>query len=127
MIKCFYELKVWRDAHALTLKIYMLTKDFPREEQFGLVSQLRRASASIGANNAEGFGRFHSKDKARFYQQARGSALEVQNHVFLARDLNFLSKHQAEELSQEIDIVAREINGLIAAMLPQTLTPNPIT
>jgi four helix bundle protein len=102
MIKNFYELKVWQDA-----------RTFPREEIFGLTSQMRRASSLITANIAEGFGRFHFKDKIRFYQQARGSAVELQNHLFLSQDLNYIKKEGARKLFQEISIVIKELNGLI--------------
>lgn len=65
-VRTFQDLKVWQDAHNLTLKIYKITKQFPKDEQFGLISQIRRAASSIGANIAEGFGRFHYKDLADF-------------------------------------------------------------
>ncbi len=76
-ITTFFDLKAWQVAHALTLKIYEITKDFPQSERFGITSQLQRAASSITANIAEGFARYHYKDKARFYYQSRGSAAEV--------------------------------------------------
>ncbi|MHB9019599.1 MAG: four helix bundle protein [Minisyncoccota bacterium] len=113
MVKNFYGLKVWQDAHKITLDIYKTTKTFPHEEIFGLTSQMRRASSSISANIAEGFGRFHFKDKIRFYQQARGSAVELQNHLFLSQDLNYIKKENARKIFQEIEVVIKELNGLI--------------
>ncbi|MEK7067636.1 MAG: four helix bundle protein, partial [Patescibacteria group bacterium] len=80
-IKNFYNLTVWKKAHELTLKIYKATRKFPKDELYGLVSQLRRAVSSIAANIAEGFERYYFKDKIRFYYQARGSAAEVQNFL----------------------------------------------
>ena len=71
-IKNFRDLKVWQDAHKLALKIYSETNKFPKTEQFSLTDQMRRFASSVGANIAEGFGRYHFKDKIRFYQQARG-------------------------------------------------------
>ena len=118
-IKAFYDLKVWKDAHKLTIEIYKATNEFPNEEKFGLVSQKRRSASSIGANIAEGFGRFHYKDKIKFYQQARSSAVELQNHIFLAKDLGYLSEIDARELFAQTSLVLKEINGLIAAINKQ--------
>ncbi|PIY59664.1 four helix bundle protein [Candidatus Wolfebacteria bacterium CG_4_10_14_0_8_um_filter_37_11] len=118
-VKNFYDLKVWQDAHRLTLKIYKETKNFPKEEQFGLISQMRRASSSITANIAEGFGRFHYKEKIKFYLQSRGSAVELQNHIFLSQDLDYLTKQKARDLFQQADIVLKELNGLINSINKQ--------
>ncbi len=118
-VKNFYDLKVWQDTHKVVLEIYKITKDFPKEEQFGLISQMRRAASSIAANIAEGFGRFHYKDKIRFYQQARGSAVEFQNHIFLSQDLGYLTKQKARDLFQQIDVVLKELNGLINSINKQ--------
>lgn len=116
MIKNFYDLKVWKDAHELALKVYKFTKEFPREEQFGLVSQMRRAASSVTANLAEGFGRFHYNDKAKFYQQARASAVELQDHIFLSQDLGYLNKENARAVFADTALVIKEINGLIGSM-----------
>ena len=121
-VKNFYDLKVWKDAHAVVLEVYDLTGRFPKEELFGLVSQMRRAASSVAANIAEGFGRYHFKDKIRFYQQARGSAVEMQNHVFLAQDLNYLPKTEARNLFIKLDEVLRELNGLINAANERSLS-----
>jgi four helix bundle protein len=85
------DLEVWQAAHALTIEIYRLTETFPRTEVFGLTSQIRRAAASIGANLAEGCGRWSEPELARFVQIAMGSASELQNHLRLARDLGLSS------------------------------------
>lgn len=118
-IKNFYDLKVWKDAHKLALKIYENTKNFPREEQFGLISQMRRAASSVTANIAEGFGRFHYNDKIKFYQQARASAVELQDHILLSKDLAFLAKDSAEDLFSQAELVLKETNGLINAINKQ--------
>jgi len=86
-INNFYELDAWKKGYILVLEIYKITKEFPKEELYGIVSQLRRAASSITANISEGFARYHYKDKVRFYHQARGSAAEVQNFLILASDL----------------------------------------
>ena len=88
-IKDFYDLDAWIKSHKFVLEVYNLTKDFPKDELYGLTSQLRRAAVSITANIAEGFNRYHFNDKARFYYNARGSVSEVQSFLFLAKDLVF--------------------------------------
>src|SRR3989339_1633776 len=90
-IKNFYDLEAWQRGHLLVLEVYKLTKNFPGEEKFGITSQIRRAAASITANIAEGFARFHFNDKIKFYLNSRGSAAEVQNFLLLAKDLGFIS------------------------------------
>ncbi len=89
-MKDFKSLKVWHKAHQLTLLVYALTRTFPREEMYGLTSQIRRAAASIPANIAEGSGRRSDGELRRFLQIARGSASELEYHLLLARDLGFL-------------------------------------
>ena len=89
-MKDFKELTVWSKAHELTMFIYYLTRAFPRDEMYGLTSQVRRSAASIGANIAEGCGRRSDGELARFLQIARGSASETEHHLLLARDLGFL-------------------------------------
>jgi four helix bundle protein len=89
-VRNYEELEVWQKAHALTIKSYRITERFPRSELFGLTSQIRRAAGSIGANLAEGCGRWGNAELARFVQIAMGSASELQNHLRLAKDLGFL-------------------------------------
>jgi|SRR5579864_4154096 len=86
-MKDFRDLKVWEKAHQLTLAIYRLTATFPREERFGLTSQVRRCSASIGANIAEGCGKRGNAEFQRFLQIASGSASELDYHLLLSHDL----------------------------------------
>ncbi len=115
-IKNFYDLDAWEKAHKFVLEIYELTKEFPREELYGMTSQLRRAASSITANIAEGFSRYHYNDKIRFYHNARGSVSETQNFLFVARDLSYLSTEEfksAFDLSAEI---SKLINGLIRSI-----------
>jgi four helix bundle protein len=119
-ITTFFDLKAWQVAHALTLKIYEITKDFPQSERFGITSQLQRAASSITANIAEGFARYHYKDKARFYYQSRGSAAEVLNFLVLARDLNYVDTKMCATLMQQANEVGRLINGLIKSMERQS-------
>lgn len=118
-IKNFYELEAWKKGHRLVLEIYKVTKQFPKEETYGIVSQLRRAASSITANIAEGFARFHYKDKIRFYYHARGSVAEVQNFLILAKDLEFIGLNTCKDLGETANEVARLINGLINSIEDQ--------
>lgn len=112
----FYDLDAWKKGHELALQIHVITKEFPREELYGVTSQLRRAASSITANIAEGFARYHYKDKMRFYHQARGSAAEVQNFLLLAKDLSFIERNQCKKLGEEAHQVARLINGMVRSI-----------
>ena len=113
----FKNLKVWHKAHHLTLEIYRETHEFPKEEKFGLTSQLRRAASSIGANLAEGCGRISARDKARFFTIAMGSASEVQYHLLLAKDLNFLNESLYQELEKQINEVKKMLTPLIQKLI----------
>ena len=115
-IKNFYDLDTWKKAHKLVLEIYQITKDFPKDEIYGIVSQLRRAASSITANIAEGFSRYHFKDKIRFYYQARGSVAEVQNFLLLAKDLSYIDLETCRELGERANKVRQLINGLIRSI-----------
>ena len=109
----FRNLKVWEKAHALTLEIYKSSKTFPRDEMYGLTSQMRRASASIGANIAEGSCRRGDVDFARFLQMAAGSASELEYHLLLARDLDLLKIADYQRLSVEAVDVKRMLASLM--------------
>jgi four helix bundle protein len=101
-MQSFRNLKVWERAHVLTLDVYQSSKSFPREEMYGLTSQMRRASASIGANIAEGSCRRGDIDFARFLQMAAGSTSELEYHLLLARDLKLLQMPDYQRLSVEL-------------------------
>jgi four helix bundle protein len=112
-MKDFRQFKVWEKAHHLALEIYKATATFPKEELYGLTSQLRRASVSIPTNIAEGCGRNTDADFARFLQIAMGSASETEYELILASDLEFLSKNQFEELQSK----AEEVKKMLASFL----------
>jgi len=115
--KNFRQLKVWEKAHQLTLEIYPATTSFPREEIYGLTSQIRRASASICADLAEGCGRIGDTELARFCSIARGSASELQCHLLLARDLQFLQASLDEKLAADTIEIKRMLTALIHVFL----------
>jgi four helix bundle protein len=112
-MKDFRKLEVWERAHALTLSIYKATVNFPADERFGLTSQTRRCSASIGANIAEGCGKRGNGEFQRFLQIASGSASEVEYHLLLACDLGFLSQQAHRELMQQVTPLRRMLTSLI--------------
>ena len=99
----------------LIMKIYRITADFPKDEVFGITSQMRRAVLSVPANIAEGFGRFHYLDKAKFYLNARGSIFELKSHLLIASELNFVDPNIAEDLIANIDRLGVKINNFITA------------
>ncbi len=109
----FRELKVWEKAHQLTLSVYKATKIFPKEELYGLTSQMRRSCASIPANIAEGCGRKGSAELARFLQIAMGSASELEYHLLLAYDLDLLEGKNYESLSSKLTEIKRMLTAFI--------------
>ena len=112
----FRNLKVWQKAHMLTLDVYKATKTFPREEIYGLTSQIRRASVSIAANIAEGTCRNGDADFGRFLQMAAGSASEVEYHLLLAHDLDLLKTADCQRLSSEVVEVKRMLSSLLVKL-----------
>src|SRR5881628_3749744 len=100
-MKDFRKLLVWDKAHQLTLAIYQVTATLPREETYGLVSQMRRAASSIPSNIAEGCGRDGDAELSRFCSIARGSASELEYQILLARDLKLIQPKQYEQLSSQ--------------------------
>ena len=97
----------------MVLEIYEITKKFPKEETFGLVSQIRRAVISITSNIAEGFSRSSYADKSRFYSMALGSLTEVQNQLIIAKDLRYINKEEFDVLIKKSVIIHKLLNGLI--------------
>ena len=112
-MKDFRTLNVWHKAHELTLTVYKATKQFPKEELYGLTSQIRRASSSIPANIAEGCGKNSNADFSRFLQIAFGSASEVEYHLLLARDLEMLDAEEYGQLESKVLEVKRMLASLI--------------
>jgi four helix bundle protein len=124
----FKRLEVWRRGHRLTLDVYEITITFPRQELYGITSQMRRASAAISANVAEGSGRGSNADLARFLQIAFGSASELENHLLLARDLQFLRPTDYKRLSEEVIEIQLMLASFIRSLKAfgnQTPKPDP--
>lgn len=109
----FKKLKVWEKAHRLTLSFYAATAGFPKEEMYGLTSQIRRAASSVPANIAEGCSRGSDADFARFLHIASGSAVELEYHLLLARDLGMMPSPRHVELDAEVNEVKRMLATLV--------------
>jgi four helix bundle protein len=109
----FRQLKVWEKSHSLTLRIYQITKSFPREEVFSLTSQMRRACSSIPMNIAEGCGRGTSKEYAHFLQIAVGSSYELDYQILLAKDLDYVDNANYTELNGEISSLQKQLVSLL--------------
>lgn len=107
---------VWEKAHVLVKDLYFVTSKFPKEELFGVTSQIRRAAVSIPTNIAEGCGRNSDKDFRRFLQIAFGSANEVEYLIYLSYELNYIEKHQFTELNNKIIEVKKMLAGMIKTL-----------
>ena len=115
MGQSYRDLVAWNKAMDLVMEIYRLTQDFPREEMFGLMSQLRRSAVSIPSNIAEGQGRLSQGEFRNFLGNARGSLSELETQVLIAEKLSFLQKSDAADLLDLAAEVGRILNGLIAS------------
>ena len=112
----FKELMVWRRSHQLAIDIYRATQEFPREEVFGQVSQIRRAAASIPTNIAEGCGRKSNAEFANFLNIASGSASEVEYELLLAKELGFITDSQYFQMSKEIRAIRSMLSTLMTRL-----------
>lgn len=112
----FRNLRVWKYGHQLTLDVYKATGTLPRNEQYGLTSQLRRSAASIPANIAEGCGRYGNAELKRFLQIAMGSASELEYHILLTRDLAYIDGQTYESVNQQVISVKRMLASLITSL-----------
>ena len=113
MTQDFKKLEVWKSAHQLTLDIYRLTTNFPKDERFGMIQQIRRAAASIGANIAEGAGRRTNKDFARALYFSFGSIKELEHFLLLAKDLNYIDICNFNAFNQKLESIGKMLNKFI--------------
>jgi four helix bundle protein len=115
--KDFTEMPVWQLAFRLLVKIYKVTKDFPQEEKFGMVSDMRRAVNSMTHNIAEGFGRYEPRDKTRFYKISRGSSYELISQLLASFELKYIkAKELLEELVNDCKNIINELDSLIKTL-----------
>tara|TARA_R110002050_G_scaffold288529_1_gene440600 strand:- start:142 stop:492 length:351 start_codon:yes stop_codon:yes gene_type:complete len=112
----FRKYKVWELGHEITLDVYKLSKQFPKDERFGITSQVRRCSSSVPANIAEGCGRETEKEFKRFLVIANGSATELEYFLILITDLEMADKDSIEKLVEKVDKLKRSLNSLISKL-----------
>ena len=113
-LESYRDLEVWKQTKELVRLIYQVTKAFPKEEQFGLTNQLRRASVSIPSNIAEGCGRNHSKELIQFFFISRGSLYEVETQTIISFELGYITKDQQNTILDNIRSCKRLLNGFIS-------------
>lgn len=107
------DLNAWKEAHKLVIEIYSITRNFPKEEMYSLVDQMRRAVISITSNIAEGFARQSYKEKIQFYYLAHGSLTELKNQIIASKDIGYLSVQDFDKLMIQANIAHQLLQGLI--------------
>lgn len=115
--KSFKDILAWQKAHKFVLSVYGTTKQFPKEEVYGLTSQFKRASISIAANIAEGYKKKGQKDKLRFFNISQGSLEECRYYIILSRDLNFINNEQEIEFNSLIEETSKLLNAYCKSIL----------
>lgn len=119
-IKSFRDLVAWQKAFRLGIHVYELTKSFPADERFGLISQLRRGAVSVTSNIAEGYGRGSRTDYIRFLKVARGALYEIESQILFAAELGYLNSQGVEDIESQIAECSRILGGLIKSLQPKT-------
>jgi four helix bundle protein len=115
----FQDLRIWQESMNLAVEIYRATSGFPRQETYGLISQMRRAAVSVPSNIAEGKGHRSDPEFVRFLYHVRGSLLELQTQLLTAQRLEYLSEEKSDELCGSADGIARGLNALINKFMPK--------
>ena len=115
-IRSFTDLMVWQESHKVVLSIYKITKNFPNEEIYGLTSQMRRAAVSVTSNIVEGFTRRSKKEKQQFYSIARGSLVELESQLFIARDISYITMKDFEEIHAQIHVAQRLLSAFVQSV-----------
>jgi four helix bundle protein len=123
MLKNYRDLKVWQKSYILCLALYRITKIFPKEERYGLTSQIRRSAVSIPSNIAEGYGRKTTADYLRSLYIAYGSVCELETQVLLSGDLNYVNKENLKALKDDTEEVERMLKALIKSLENKRLDP----
>jgi len=112
-IKSFKQLKIWQKWIEIVKEVYTLSNKFPKDELYGLTSQMRRSAVSIPSNVAEGFKRYHSKEYRQFLYVALGSAAELETQLIIAQELGFISEDKLSIISEKIEHLSRMISSLL--------------
>lgn len=123
----YTELEVWKRARIFASNIYLLTAKFPKEETYGLTSQIRRCAISIASNIAEGSGRQHAKETVQFLTMARGSLYEIETQLYISKDINIISDDHLNLCLTEIETIGKLINGYIRYISLNTPPKKPTT
>jgi four helix bundle protein len=123
MLKNYKELNVWQKSYKLCLHIYKITKCFPKDEMYGLTSQIRRSAVSIPSNIAEGYGRKTTLEYVRFLYIAYGSVCELETQTMISGDLGYVEKERLQELREEIGDVERMLKAMIKSLENKHLNP----
>jgi four helix bundle protein len=123
MLKNYKELKVWQKAYQLCITIYKITKHFPKEERYGLTSQIRRSAVSVPSNIAEGYGRKTTQEYMQFLYIAYGSHCELETQIMLSKDLGYIKSDDFQKLQQDIGEVERMLKALIKSLQIKHLNP----
>ena len=112
-IRTYRDLDIWKKGINIVKEIYNLTKQFPKEETYGLISQMKRAAISIPSNIAEGFKRYHSKEYKQFLHITLGSCAELETQITIAKELRYLEENKEKELLEKLDHTGRMITNLL--------------
>lgn len=122
MKKSFKELEAWKKSRVLRKEISQLSKSFPAEEKYRLVDQMVRATRSVTANIAEGYGRFHYQENIQFCRQSRGSLTELQDHLTVALDEEYINEQILDEFDEKVEECIRILNGYINYLIKSKQT-----
>ncbi|MFH1867547.1 MAG: four helix bundle protein [Candidatus Omnitrophota bacterium] len=112
-IRSFKDLKIWQKGIEIVKDIYKITKDFPKDELYGLTSQMRRCAVSVPSNIAEGFKRYHDKEYRQFLYIALGSSAELETQLIISNELKYINNKESEEIYEKVDHLSRMIMALI--------------
>ena len=126
MLKNYRDLKVWQKAYQVCLTIYKITKGFPKQETYGLTSQIRRAAISVPSNIAEGYGRKTTPDYIRFLYIAYGSNCELETQILLSGDLEYIKSEKLKEIQEAVGEVERMLKALIKSLEKRHSNPRPL-
>jgi four helix bundle protein len=124
MADAYRDLIAWRKATQLALEIYRSTQKFPKDELYGLTSQMRRAAVSVASNIAEGKGRYSRKEFAQFLYRARGSLLELETQLFIAQELHYLEPEASRRMEERTKELGRILNGLTKSVIEGISVPS---
>ena len=112
-IKTYRDLDIWKKGIGLVKDVYKLTEKFPKQEMYGLVSQMRRAAVSIPSNIAEGFRRYHNKEYKQFLYVSSGSCAELETQITIAKELKYIQENEEAILLERLDHIGRMISSLL--------------